>query len=44
MIEVVNMRLLTGSVKKWESDTYTLCLISHSKMELPKEETGLSWT
>ena len=25
MIEVVNMRLLTSSVKKWELDTYTLC-------------------
>ena len=30
--------------KKWELDTYTLCPISHNKVELQKEETGLSWT
>ena len=34
MIGVMNMRLLTNSVKKWELDTYTLCLISHNKMEI----------
>ena len=44
MIGVVNMRLLTSSVKKWELKTYTLCPISHSKMELSKEETILLWT